>query len=129
MWDQGGFCSTLVGEDKDRRRTVCNLARRHVERLLVLGHETLPTRPAVFPRLLICCGAIGILTRAHETVSSTLISHGVVGFSESFHARSRLRDGSINAFIIAGIKAENGSCDVRHCLFIGRRTVKNECSG
>src|SRR6516225_4384204 len=97
--------------------------------LLVLGHETLPTGPSFFTRLLICCGALGILTRAHESVSSVWISHGVVGFSERFHARNRLRNGGINAFVIAGIKAKNGSCDARHCLFVGRHTVKNKCSG
>src|SRR5215831_17908481 len=92
----------------------------------LLAQKRFPAGPGVGASLFIGVVGVGSFTGTHEAVARAIVGYRIVGFAGGFHGGDSIGNGRINARVIAGVEAVDGSFDARHGVFFWWAAVKHE---
>src|SRR5438477_4694464 len=94
--------------------------RSNSRRALNLLQQILESFPPFFARLLVWLAGVRGFAGAHESVSGTFVGHRLVGLPGFLHQLSGLRDGGVDAFVVAAVKTIHRAVDAGAVLFLVR---------
>src|SRR5579862_4261529 len=114
------------------RTIVVNASRRRSYQLpprSITTQDALPSRPRVAASFAVSFLRIGSFAGTHEAVARAVINDRLVGLPGRLHLLTSIGHGSIDPGVIACIESVHGGLDASHCIFLRRRTIKNESAG